>query len=97
MERIAPSTTKPIDQQGALYQRRAFSALPLLVRQAEGGTHHPLRATCSGAWNAESSKPSVGISLLKLGRLWKQKIPPIQALVTNKSTGLPGPGFTHHD
>ena len=29
--------TKPIDQEGVLYQRRAFSALPLLVRQAEAG------------------------------------------------------------
>ena len=26
-----------VDQGGALYQRRAFSALPLLVRQAEAG------------------------------------------------------------
>ena len=28
---------KPINQEGVLYQRRAFSALPLLVRQAQAG------------------------------------------------------------
>lgn len=36
---------------------------------------------------------SIGTSLLILGQLWKQTIPPIQAVVTNKASGLPGRGF----
>ena len=92
-------TTKPIDQDGVLYQRRAFSALPLLVRQAEAGRtiHYEQLARELGMPNPRNLNyvlGSIGTSLLHLGQLWGQTIPAIQALVTNKSSGLPGRGFT---
>ena len=92
-------TTKPIDQEGVLYQCRAFSALPLLVRQAEAGRtiHYEQLARELGMPNPRNLNyvlGSIGTSLQNLGQLWGQEIPPIQALVTNKSTGLPGRGFT---
>ena len=92
-------TTKPIDQAGLLYQRRAFSALPLLVRQAEAGQtiHYGQLARELGMPNPRNLNHvlgSIGTSLRNLGQLWGQEIPAIQALVTNKDSGLPGRGFT---
>ena len=99
MARNTASTAKPIDQEGLLYQRRALLALPILVRQAEAG-----RTIHYGQLARELEMPnpqnlnyvlgSIGISLQNLGQLWGQEIPAIQALVTNKARGLPGPGFT---
>ena len=94
-----PSIAKPIDQDGALYQRRAFSALPLLVRQAEAGQtiHYEQLASELGMPNPRNLNyvlGSIGTSLLHLGQLWGQTIPAIQAVVTNKTSGLPGHGFT---
>ncbi len=36
---------------------------------------------------------SIGQSLNRLSKAWKSKIPPIQCLVVNKTTGLPGEGI----
>ena len=99
---MATSTTsimaKPIDQDGKLYQRRAFSALPLLVRQAEAGQIIPYgrlarELEMSNPRNLNHVLGSIGTSLRNLGQLWGQEIPAIQALVTNKDSGLPGRGF----
>ena len=94
----APFIAKPIDQDGALYQRRAFSALPLLVRQAEAGQtiHYKQLASELGMPNPRNLNHvlgSIGNSLQHLGQLWRQTVPPIQAVVTNKASGLPGHGF----
>ena len=91
--------TKSIAQEGVLYQRRAFLALPLLVRQAEAGQtiHYEQLASELGMPNPRNLNyvlGSIGTSLLHLGQLWGHEIPAIQALVTNKSSGLPGRGFT---
>ena len=68
-------TTKPIDQEGLLYQRRAFSALPLLVRQAEAGQtiHYGQLARELGMPNPRNLNHvlgSIGTSLRNLGQLW---------------------------
>jgi len=36
---------------------------------------------------------SIGQSLERLSKVWKSKVPPIQCLVVNMSTGLPGEGI----
>ena len=92
-------TSKPIDKEGQLYQQRAFLALPLLVRQAEAGQtiHYEQLANELGMPNPQNLNyvlGSIGTSLQNLGQLWEQEIPAIQALVTNKASGLPGRGFT---
>ena len=100
MATATPSiTTQPIDQDGILYQRRAFLALPLLVRQAEAGQtiHYQQLARELGMPNPRNLNyvlGSIGTSLRELGQLWREEIPAIQALVTNKASGLPGRGFT---
>ena len=92
-------TSKPIDKEGQLYQQRALLALPLLVRQAEAGQtlHYGKLANELGMPNPRNLNRvlgSIGTSLQTLGQRWGQEIPAIQALVTNKNSGLPGLGFT---
>lgn len=90
---------KQIDVSGALYQRRAAEALPLLIRQAEAGgvpINHEKLSRELGMPNPRNLNyvlGSIGVSLARLGETWKQPIPALQSLVTNKSTGLPGDGF----
>jgi len=80
------------------YQVRARAALPLLVRQAEAGA--PVFYS-DLAEELEMSNPrnlnyvlgSIGQSLELLSKVWKSKVPPIQCLVVNKSTGIPGEGI----
>lgn len=77
-----------------LYQKRARAILPILVRQAmakqkisygdlgkELNLHHRVLRTPLGC---------IGDTLLKLGEQWQEEIPPIQGIVVNKATGLPG-------
>ena len=97
--RTTSTTSKPIDKAGKLYQQRAFSALPLLVRQAEAGQtiQYGQLANELGIPNPRNLNHvlgSIGTSLQNLGQRWGQEIPAIQALVTNKDSGLPGQGFT---
>ena len=80
----------------SLSQTRAQTILPILVRQAmarqkityknlgdEIGVHHrALRYPLD----------CVGNTVLELGKRWSEEIPPIQTLVVNKGTGLPGKG-----
>jgi len=81
-----------------LYQQRAKAALPVLVRQARA--HSPIYYS-ELASELEIPNPrnlnyvlgSVGQALKALSRSWKENIPPIQCLVINKNTGLPGEGI----
>jgi hypothetical protein len=81
-----------------LYQVRARAALPLLVRQAEAGV--PIAYSdlaeelgMSNARNLNYVLGSIGRTMQRLSKAWKQKVPPIQCLVVNRRTGLPGEGI----
>ncbi|WP_130930017.1 hypothetical protein [Pseudomonas sp. Sample_20] len=80
------------------YQVRARAALPLLVRQAEAGApiFYSDLAEELGMPNPRNLNyvlGSIGQSLELLSKTWKSKVPPIQCLVVNKNTGLPGEGI----
>jgi len=82
-----------------LYQERARRALPVLVRQAKAGEKifYENLAEELGMPNPRNLNfplGSIGRTLQGLGKLWKEKIPPIQCLVVNKGTGLPGEGIS---
>lgn len=90
---------KPIDENGSLYQRRALEALPILVRQAIAGQtiyYSDIAAELEmpNARNMNFVLGAVGSSMLQLGVAWGEAVPPIQALVVNKTTELPGEGFS---
>ncbi len=81
-----------------LYQKRAREALPILVRQAHA--HTPITYSelagelgMPNARNLNYVLGSIGQSLVDLSNEWKEEIPPIQCLVLNKTTGLPGEGI----
>lgn len=81
-----------------LYQKRARDALPLLVRQARAGVPilYSDLAEELGMPNPRNLNyvlGSIGRSMELLSKEWKEKIPPIQCLVINKATGLPGEGI----
>jgi hypothetical protein len=81
-----------------LYQVRARQALPLLVRQARAST--PIyysdlarELQMPNPRNLNYVLGSIGRAMERLSRKWKAKIPPIQCLVVNRATGLPGEGI----
>lgn len=81
-----------------LYQTRARTVLPILVRQAEAGTPIVYSALAEEVGipnprNLNFVLGSIGTTLENLSKAWKQKVPPIQCLVVNKNTGLPGEGI----
>lgn len=81
-----------------LYQARARVVLPILVRQAEAGTpiFYSALAEEIGIPNPRNLNyilGSIGRTLDNLSKAWKKKVPPIQCLVVNKNTGLPGEGI----
>ncbi len=81
-----------------LYQQRARMALPLLVRQAnaEEKIFYSDLAEELGMPNPRNLNyplGSIGQTLQRLSKAWKDEIPPIQCIVVNKNTGLPGPGI----
>lgn len=81
-----------------LYQQRARLALPLLVRQAEAGVpifYSNLAAELGmpNPRNLNYVLGSIGQTMERLSKAWKLKVPPIQCLVINKATGLPGEGI----
>jgi len=81
----------------APYQRRAREALPILVRQAEAGkelTYKQLAAEMGmpNARNLNFVLGSVAVTLQALGRKWRERVPPIEVLVINSGTKLPGTG-----
>jgi hypothetical protein len=80
-----------------LYQQRALVALPILVRQARQGEviFYGDLAREMGlkmAINLNYILGSIGFGLQKLGRVWGDIIPPIQTIVVNQKTKLPGGG-----
>ena len=81
-----------------LYQQRARNALPLLVRQATASTPiiyedlaHELEMP--NPRNLNYVLGSIGQTLLNLSEHWGIEVPPIQCLVVNKNTRLPGEGI----
>ena len=81
-----------------LYQERARAALPILVRQA-----HAHSRLCYSDLATELNMPnprnlnrvlgSVGLTLKELSKVWQEDVPPIQCLVINRNTKLPGEGI----
>lgn len=89
---------KPADRNGELYQQRAFEALPILVRQAWAGRtiYYGDIARELGMTNPRNMNyvlGSVGRSLELLAAEWGAQIPPLQVLVVNVGSDLPGEGF----
>lgn len=81
------------------YQKRARRALPILVRQAKAHKkmYYSDLARELGMPNPRNLNyplGAIGNSVLDLSHRWSRKVPPIQALVINKSTGLPGEGIS---
>src|SRR4051794_2827561 len=81
-----------------LYQQRARLALPVLVRQAlaESPIYYSDLAAELGMSNPRNLNfvlGCVGTTLEALGNKWNEAIPPLQCIVINKSTGLPGEGI----
>lgn len=81
-----------------LYQKRARAAFPLLIRQAQAHTpiYYSDLARELGMPNPRNLNyvlGSIGQALKLLSREWDEEISPIQCLVINKNTGLPGEGI----
>ncbi len=81
-----------------LYQERARVVLPILVRQAKA--HHPVfyealarEVGMPNPRNLNYPLGCIGTTLNDLAREWGSDVPPIEALVVNIATRLPGPGF----
>ncbi|MCK4825549.1 hypothetical protein KA005_57910 [bacterium] len=81
-----------------LYQQRARKALPLLVRQAKA--EHTIyysdlaqELKMPNPRNLNYVLGTIGNALIQLGKLHRRDIPPIQSLVINKNTNMPGEGF----
>src|SRR5579883_1071077 len=84
--------------QDKLFVQRAYKALPVLVRQARAG-----RPTTYGDLAKEIGIQNwrqlgkvlgyIGEKLMELGEANNKDIPPINCLVVNKDTGLPGEGI----
>lgn len=80
-----------------LYKQRARAALPILVRQAQA--YQPIyykqlavELRMPNPRNLNYPLGTIGESLIQLSGVWNQKIPPLQCLVINAATGLPGEG-----
>ena len=80
-----------------LYQQRARAALPLLVDLA-ARRETIYYGNLAKALNMDNPRTlnyvlgSIGQTLFELRRKWKEAIPPIQCLVINQSSHLPGEG-----
>jgi hypothetical protein len=82
----------------ALYLQRARKALPILVRQALAGQtiFYSDLADELGMANPRNLNHvlgAVGKAIQELGFRWKERVPPLQCLVVNKNTGMPGEGI----
>ncbi len=81
-----------------LYQERAREALPLLVRQAQAQSkilysELALELGMPNPRNLNYVLGYIGQALESLSSGWEEEIPPLQCLVVNKQTGLPGEGI----
>jgi len=80
-----------------LFQQRAREALPILVRQAlvsQKITYSDLadELKMPNPRNLNYVLGLIGNTLLNLSEEWKEEIPPIQSIVINKQTEMPGEG-----
>jgi hypothetical protein len=81
-----------------LYQSRARLVLPILVRQARARQplYYEVLAREIGMPNPRNLNyplGCIGRALNELATSWGEDVPPIEALVVNQNTRLPGPGF----
>lgn len=81
-----------------LYQQRARQALPLLIRQAQAEepiTYKNLafELRMPNPRNLNYVLGSIGQAINNLSESWGEKVPPLQCLVVNKNSGLPGEGI----
>lgn len=81
-----------------LYLQRARLALPYLVRQAKAGktiyySDLAEEIGISNPRNLNYPLGAIGNGLIILGKKLKLEIPPIQCIVINKNTDLPGEGI----
>ena len=81
-----------------LYQERARVVLPILIRQAEARepVFYEALAQEVGMPNPRNLNyplGCIGRTLNEIGAEWDYDVPPIEALVVNRATRLPGPGF----
>ncbi len=81
----------------SLYHERARQALPLLVRQAEAG--QPIfysdladELGMPNPRNLNYPLGAIGRTMKNLTKAWKERVPPLQTLVVNRQTGIPGEG-----
>ena len=82
-----------------LYQTRARAALPILVRQAKAMqplTYKDLahELAMPNPRNLNYVLGSIGNSLVALADEWGRRIPPIEALVLNAESRVPGDGVS---
>ena len=82
-----------------LYQKRARSALPILVRQAKAMqplTYKDLAHELGmpNPRNLNYVLGSIGNSLVALADEWERRIPPLEALVLNAESRVPGDGVS---
>lgn len=87
------------DEPSKLYQKRARSAFPILVRQANAGqalTYSDLayELKMPNQRNLNFVLGAIGNAIMKLRSRQTTYIPPIQSLVINKNTRLPGEGLS---
>lgn len=82
-----------------MYQKRARKALPLLVRQAKA--EQPIlysdladELEMPNPRNLNYPLGAIGNELIALSQEWGVEVPPLQALVINKHSGLPGEGIS---
>src|SRR5689334_23000093 len=78
-----------------LFQQRALLAFPKLVRQAEAEqtiTYSALAQELGmpNPRNLNKVLGSVANAVRKLSKTWKRSVPPINFLVVNRHTGMPG-------
>lgn len=83
----------------SLYVKRAREAFPILVRQAWAGKRiaYSDLADEMGMANPRNLNyvlGAIGKAIKELSAEWGQVIPPLQCLVVNKQTGLPGEGVS---
>lgn len=82
-----------------LYQRRARMAFPVLVRQALANapvTYEDLAQELGmpNPRNLNYVLGCVGNTLQNLAATWEEDVPPLQSLVVNKLTRIPGEGIS---
>src|SRR4051812_11898094 len=97
IKRETASLARSIDGD-APYQQQARKALPLLIRQAHA--EQPIfysdlanELNMPNTRNLNYVLGSIGRTMICLSESWGEPVPPIQALVINKKTKLPGIGI----